>query len=556
MTEDNKTKLQNILGDKYEVQDMIYRGGMGEIYLGHHKKLGANVAIKIMIQKLTDDPELKKRFHREAQLYASLRHPNIIHIYDFGTEDAFDYMVFPFIDGETLQEKLKREGRLNPSECLNIMISVARALAYAGEHNVIHRDVKPSNIMMERNGNVLIADFGISKDLKDVDITLPGTVLGSPKYMSPEQILGKPVDGRGDQYALGLIFYEMLAGEFPFKGNNPSALFYSHVNETPVLPKNIVKAVHPDFPKIINKLIAKDPENRYESFKALIDDLTRIQIEETRVTHHRPAKPRPAGPAVKSSHTRYLLPAAAAALVILLIIGGIWGTSVYRSGKTGPSAASSVASVTPLQPPKASTSALTAAAATPEAAAPPTEKEITAPETINEETIVTALTPQTPSTKPTIGSIKERLFNFGRPDATALYRISTDKTAYKIGDTISYAIQARRDCHVVLLNFSTSGELYQLFPNRFTPHTLIKADTIYKIPTAGSFTVTGPAGSDTIIGYAADEPFELIGSDFHSSPFLMVTSGDASTLQRIHQNIDKLNARELIRKNIDFIVSE
>jgi hypothetical protein len=109
---------------------------------------------------------------------------------------------------------------------------------------------------------------------------------------------------------------------------------------------------------------------------------------------------------------------------------------------------------------------------------------------------------------------------------------------------------------VVLLNFSTSGELYQLFPNRFTPHTLIKADTIYKIPTAGSFTVTGPAGSDTIIGYAADEPFELIGSDFHSSPFLMVTSGDASTLQRIHQNIDKLNARELIRKNIDFIVSE
>jgi tRNA A-37 threonylcarbamoyl transferase component Bud32 len=562
MTEENKIKLQNILGEKYEVQDMIYRGGMGEIYLGRHQKLGAKVAIKIMIQKLTDDPELKKRFHREAQLYASLRHPNIIHIYDFGTDDAFDYMVFPFIDGETLQEKLKREGRLDPSECLSIMISVAKALAYASENNVIHRDVKPSNIMMERNGNVLIADFGISKDLKDVEITLPGTVLGSPKYMSPEQILGKTVDSRGDQYALGLIFYEMLAGAFPFKGNTPSALFYSHVNETPVLPEAIAAAVHPEFPAIISKLIAKDPENRYENFKALIDDLTRIQIEETQVTQNRNAKSMPLKIAGGPPRFRYLLPAAAAVGVILVIIAGIWGFSVYRADKTAPAAAPAVAAVKPSQTPRLSetietkTEPKTSAGASPGDAPTDAGKTNIDKESISKEAIVAALSPQGSPAAPTLASIKKRLFNFGQPDENALFQINTDKTAYKIGDTISYAVKARQDCHLVVLNFSTSGELYQLFPNRFTPDSLVKADTIYKIPKAGSFTVTGPAGSDTVIGYAADAPFELIGSDFRDNPFLVVTNENLSTLERIYHNIERLKARKLIRKNIDFVVSK
>lgn len=556
MTEENKIKLQNILGEKYEVQDMIYRGGMGEIYLGRHQKLGAKVAIKIMIQKLTDDPELKKRFHREAQLYASLRHPNIIHIYDFGTNDAFDYMVFPFIDGETLQEKLKREGRLDPSECISIMISVAKALAYASENNVIHRDVKPSNIMMERNGNVLIADFGISKDLKDVEITLPGTVLGSPKYMSPEQILGKTVDSRGDQYALGLIFYEMLAGEFPFKGNTPSALFYSHVNETPVLPEAIAAAVHPEFPAIISKLIAKDPENRYENFKALIDDLTRIQIEETRVAQNRNTKTMSLKTACGQPRFRYLLPAAAAAGVILIITAGTWGIFVYRADKT--TAAPAIAAVKPSQTPPLSETAKTKIEPETSPGAAPTDAEKTGivEESISKEAIVAALTPQAPPAAPTIASIKKRLFNFGQPDETALFQINTDKTAYKIGDTISYAVKARQDCHMVVLNFSTSGELYQLFPNRFTPDSLVKADTIYKIPKAGSFTVTGPVGSDTVISYAADAPFELIGSDFRDNPFLVVTDEDLSALERIYYNINKLKTKKLIRKNIDFVVSK
>jgi len=525
MTVDNKAKLQGILGDKYEVQDMIYRGGMGEIYLGLHKKLGAKVAIKIMIQKLTDDPELKKRFHREAQLYANLRHPNIIHIYDFGTEEAFDYMVFPFIDGETLQEKLKKVGKVEETECLNIMISVAKALAYASENNVIHRDVKPSNIMIERNGNVLIADFGISKNLQDIDITLPGTVLGSPKYMSPEQILGKEVDSRSDQYSLGFILYEMLAGKFPFEGNSASALFYSHVNETPELPEEIASQVHPEFQRIIKKMIAKDPSERYDSFKSLIEDLTYIQVEETQIKH-RPhsVKSKKSGGA---SFAKFALISAAGILLVLGILGAVLFKAPEKITK-------------PKLPPVAA------------------QKEPAKTEEPAEPIQSASVEPQEePSDiQPSIASIKNILFNFGQPDETALYQIGINKSSFKIGNMITYSIESKKDCHVVLLDFSTAGEMIQLFPNQFHPSTFIKANTSYKIPSQGSFEVTGPAGSETVIGYASASEFTLINGSFDSTPFLTITDKDKEALTGFYQNIQNLKKTKLVRKNIDFMISE
>jgi len=523
MTEDNKAKLQGILGDKYDVQDMIYRGGMGEIYLGLHKQLGAKVAIKIMIQKLTDDPELKKRFHREAQLYANLRHPNIIHIYDFGSEDAFDYMVFPFIDGETLQEKIERAGKLDEEECLNIMISIGKALAYAGENNVIHRDVKPSNIMIEGNGNVLIADFGISKNLEDIDITLPGTVLGSPKYMSPEQVLGKEADSRSDQYALGIIFFEMLSGKFPFEGTTPSALFYSHVNEVPELPEDTVSGAHHQFPEIINKLIAKEPDDRYENFNELIDDLTLIQLEETQIRRQVPGVSKK-----KTGSKKHLMLAAGLAVIL---IAGIAGVFLLKPAQE------------PVAPPKAAI----------EKPAPKATEKAT-------QEIVEALkAPAEPTPEPveiTVATIKDMLFNFGKPDQTALYQISTNKSSYNIGDQILYTIKARKDCHVILLDFSTSDELIQLFPNQFNPDTFIRANTVYNIPSQGYFEVTGPAGSETVIGYADDATFDLMGKTFESSPFLMITDKDTSELEKIYKNIQNLKTKKLIRKNIDFIISD
>ena len=535
MTEENKIKLQKILGDKYDVQDMIYQGGMGEIYLGRHQKLGAKVAIKIMIQKLTDDPELKKRFHREAQLYANLRHPNIIHIYDFGTEEAFDYMVFPFIDGENLQEKLKREGRLSAKECIDIMISVSKALAYASENNVIHRDVKPSNIMIEGNGNVLIADFGISKNLTDIEITLPGTVLGSPKYISPEQILGKEVDSRGDQYALGLIFYEMLTGQYPFKGDNPSALFYSHVNELPTLPEDIASTVHPEFSKIINTLVAKDPAERYENFNALIEDLTLIQMEQTQFNQKRPHASTLKKPRTAVTYAKYSL--LIAGVVAMLVLEYWW---LDRRPKAAPQAPTPVAAVAPR-----------AASTPPAEPAPPAPAE-------------SAVSPSTPvaavedavQAPPTVTSIKDLLFNFGQPDKAALYQISINKNAFKIGDKITYAIESTRDCHVVLLDFSTGGEMIQLFPNKFNPDSFIRANTRYNIPSQGSFEVTGPAGAETVIGYASESAFDIMDIPYGMSPFRVVTDENRTALKNIFDNVQRLKRRTLIRKNVDFMISE
>jgi len=536
MIEENKIKLQNILGEKYEVLKMIYRGGMGEVYLGMHRQLGSKVAIKIMTQKLSDDPEQKRRFQREAQLYANLRHPNIIPISDFGSEKSFDYMVFPFIDGENLKEKLVNQGPLDTDECLTIMIAVARALAYASENNVIHRDVKPSNIMIDGNGNVLMADFGISKDLKDVELTLPGTLLGSPKYMSPEQILGKEVDGRSDQYALGLIFYEMVSGRFPYTADDANALFYSHVNETPELPEEIVAKIRYEIPAIIKKLTEKDPDHRYDSFNSLIEDLKLIQFDQTEIRRdlpHSAIKKAPPKGFFKSRYVRL------SAVLIILLLTGITTAFLYS-----PSGRESAKNQIPeVEQQIELTANGSAASPVSENTAAISDKEIGSKNTTIER-------------QPTVADIKELLFNFGQPDKSGWYQVSLNKSTFNIGDEIIYTIEAKKDCYVVLMDFSTSDELVQLFPNRFHPDSLVKANTIYHIPGRGGFEVTGPAGSETVIGYACDSDFEIFNRSFDSSPFLSFTNDDKEALTKIYLNIQNLNKMTLIRKNIDFIISE
>jgi serine/threonine protein kinase len=539
MSDENRMKLQAILGDKYDVQDMIYRGGMGEIYLGRHKKLGAKVAIKIMIQKLTDDPELKKRFHREAQLYASLRHPNIIHIYDFGTDDAFDYMVFPFIDGETLQQTLNRVGRLDFKECLHIIISVAKALAYASENNVIHRDVKPSNIMIEKNGNVLIADFGISKDLKDIELTLPGTVLGSPKYISPEQVLGKEADSRSDQYALGLIFFEMITGTYPFQGTQPSALFYSHVNETPKIPDNIAPLIPRELVGIIFKLIAKDPSARFDKFNSLIEELTLIQMEETQI-HRKDGHPHGRS-ATKNKQGFYLKSALIVAVISILLVMEYFWMDMRHTPKTVPPPEMAQKMPKPPMPDTPKTAAL------PEQVPQPGVTGETAPP----ESLDKPLKPL-PAAPFTVAEIKNLLLNFGEPDESGLLQISTNQREYKIGDTISYTVKATKACHMILLDFATTDEIVLLFPNQFHPDTLIEAGVLYHIPVQGSFDVTGPAGSETVAGFAAETAFDLLSPSFDQGPFMLVTNDNPAVLERIHRQMEKFKSRPLFRKTLDF----
>ncbi|MFH1155997.1 MAG: serine/threonine-protein kinase [Pseudomonadota bacterium] len=273
--DNSQSRIQSVLGEKYEIRDLIQSGGMGKIFLGIHKALGKKVAIKIVHQELVSNEQIKSRFHREAKLAAGLDHPGIIDIYDFGTSDDFDYIIMPFIEGETLQARIQKQGPMEVSEAVAFMMEITEALHHAHTHHVIHRDIKPSNIMIDGNNRTVIADFGISKDLGDSDLTAPNAVLGSPRYMSPEQIRGDAVDARSDLYSLGLVFYEMMTGIHPFKGKNSTAIYYSQAHEIPPRPE----VSRPDIPRelgaIIMKLLEKEPDKRYANgadvLKALRD---------------------------------------------------------------------------------------------------------------------------------------------------------------------------------------------------------------------------------------------------------------------------------------------
>lgn len=552
MTDQNREKLQEILGDRYEVQHLIYRGGMGEVYLGRHRQLGSKVAIKIMTQKLSSDPEQKKRFHREAKLYASLRHPNIIPISDFGTDEFFDYMVFPFIDGLNLQEKLEENGPLDVDEAVEIVMAVAKALAYANDNDVIHRDVKPSNIMIEKNSNILMADFGISKNLNDIELTQPGAVLGSPKYMSPEQILGKGVDSRSDQYALGIIFYEMLTGRFPFSVDDVNALFYSHVNETPVLPPDIAARAGDEVTAIIDRLCAKNPDDRYGSFHELIRELKFFQADKTEIRRELPPGAGAALSRRKARSSGRALIVVAAVVILAVFMGG--GYYFYTAGIADKPVPAETAEFLP--PAQIAVPPVLENAPTPTAT--PETPEIPAPDPAGFKDAETrpAETEDAEFTPPAMALVREQLQNFGMPDTEGWFQIRLNKTEFQVGDEIVYTLNAARDCHVVLLDFSTENELVQLFPNRFHPDSRLRKGEIYTIPERGAFEVTGPAGSETVIGFAGESAFSFLTPDFSQAPFLGVDRKDTEALAAIQENLKKLAPQALMRKILDFQILE
>ncbi len=295
-----KAKIEAIVGKKYDIKSEISAGGMGKIFLGVHRSLSKRVAVKIIHQEFRKDKTFRKRFHREARLAANLDHPSIVDIYDFGSSGNFDYIIMPFIDGESLKEKLNREKKLSLSESLDLIAAITSALSCAHKNNVVHRDIKPSNILIDKQGHAYLTDFGISKDLEAVELTLPDTVMGSPRYISPEQITGKEIDGRCDLYALGLIFYEMVTGSYPYAGRNTNAVYYAQVNEVPPRPDQI----NPDIPgalsDIIMKLVEKLPENRYKKGNEVLQDIANVK---SNVKLAVKSDPKSAHPSIQSSET-------------------------------------------------------------------------------------------------------------------------------------------------------------------------------------------------------------------------------------------------------------
>jgi serine/threonine-protein kinase len=266
------------LGD-FEVERLLGRGGMGEVYLARQISLHRPVALKVLRPDLLTKPTYLSRFEAEATTVAKLNHPNIVHIYTLGCVDGIRFIAMEYVQGTTLRDYLMKKGALDLALALSIMKQAGVAIGAAGELGLVHRDIKPENLLLTKKGQVKIADFGLCRDQDAIrtDLTQPGVTLGTPLYMSPEQAQGHALDHRSDLYSLGITFYHMLAGEPPFRSDQPLALALKHVKDTPV---NL--AVHrsdlpADLVALVMKLIAKNPDDRYQSAAEMLRDLARIR---------------------------------------------------------------------------------------------------------------------------------------------------------------------------------------------------------------------------------------------------------------------------------------
>jgi len=264
-----------LLGDRYEVGRLLGAGGMAEVFEGRDRLLARRVAIKVLLAEFARDPSFLVRFKREAQAAASLSHPNIVAVYDTGVEGATNFIVMEYVEGRTLRDLLRIGGPPPPDRAAGIAADACGALAAAHARGLIHRDVKPANVMLTGDGTVKVMDFGIARATTSETITQTHAVIGTAQYISPEQVEGREVDARSDLYSLGCMLYEMLTGRVPFSGESPIAIAYRHVREDPVPPRRIDPRVPPALEAITLRAMAKNPGHRYQTAAEMEADLER-----------------------------------------------------------------------------------------------------------------------------------------------------------------------------------------------------------------------------------------------------------------------------------------
>jgi serine/threonine-protein kinase len=265
--------LEGQMLGKYQVLEPLGRGGMARVYRAYHPQLDRYVAIKILRADLVPDDAFFTRFRQEAQAVAALRHPNIVQVFDHDVEDDISYMVLELLEGDSLKTRLHdyrvRDERMPLGEVVRILLDVLNGLGYAHGRGMIHRDIKPGNILLTRQGQAVIADFGIAQMVGGTRHTVPGALLGTMNYMAPEQGLEGQSDARSDIYSLGVVLYEMLTQRTPFEADTPLAVLMKHAHDPLPLPRQIDPAIPEPFERVVLKALAKDPDDRYQSAEAM-----------------------------------------------------------------------------------------------------------------------------------------------------------------------------------------------------------------------------------------------------------------------------------------------
>jgi eukaryotic-like serine/threonine-protein kinase len=348
-----------LVGGRYELGDLIGYGGMAEVHRGRDVRLGRDVAIKVLRADLARDPSFLNRFRREAQSAAGLNHPSIVSVYDTGEDvgaggTTQPYIVMEYVAGRTLRDILKTEGRLPARRAMEIAADVSAALDFSHRAGLIHRDVKPANVMITQTGAVKVMDFGIARAVADNSATVTQTanVIGTAQYLSPEQARGEQVDARSDVYSTGCLLYELVTGVPPFQGDSPVAVAYQHVRENPAMPSSRVPGLPRALDSIVMKALAKNPQNRYQSAAEMRSDLQRAlanqpvsaeavmtDAERTQFIARTPPPPAvlPNRDLDDADHDRERRNAIiwVAIVVALLLVVGIGALVIWRMGSNG-----------------------------------------------------------------------------------------------------------------------------------------------------------------------------------------------------------------------------
>jgi hypothetical protein len=333
------TVIGTLISERYRLDEKIGSGGMSSVYRAFDPTLERWVAIKLMHRDISHDPDQLERFRREARAVASLNHPHIVTVIDAGEDDGAPYIVFEYVEGETLKERIRRLGRLPVPEAVAYAIEIGRALECAHANRLVHRDVKPQNVLIDPDGRAKVTDFGIARSLEAQGLTATGRVLGTTDYVSPEQALGHEVTGQSDIYSLGIVLYEMLTGEAPYKADTQVAVAMKHVRDPLPDVQRRRPEISASLARVVERATAKETQNRYQDVGQMVHDLEEVLAIEAARTGQTTGEATTvlkslSGDTADFAPARMRRPRARAVALTLLLLAAVAGTAAFLATRT------------------------------------------------------------------------------------------------------------------------------------------------------------------------------------------------------------------------------